>query len=178
MKFTHWLLFMVALLGLSACGPSRQDALRDWMAEQRKASVPSVKKIPPPRAFVHLPYEQADNKDPFAKQFFVALATSEMESANPDLSLAQKSRPRQALENIGLESMVFVGTLEKQGRMVALVRANGIVHQITPGQYLGKNFGKVTRLDASGIQLREIAQDSAGKWHERDAFLRAQGSNK
>ena len=119
-----------------------------------------------------------DRKDPFTKQYFVALANAEADKANPDLSLSQKSRPRQPLESIPLESMNFVGMLEKQGRFVGLLRANGIVHQVVPGQYIGKNFGKVLRVDESGIQLREIAQDAGGKWLERDTYLRIQGSNK
>jgi Tfp pilus assembly protein PilP len=36
----------------------------------------------------------------------------------------------------------------------------------------------VLRVDESGIQLREIAQDAGGKWLERDIYLRIQGSNK
>lgn len=168
----------LAVALLSACGSSRQDDLRQWMEEQRKASVPSVKKIPAPQPFKHLSYEQGDRKDPFTKQYFVALANAEAEKANPDLSLSQKSRARQPLESIPLESMNFVGMLEKQGRSVGLLRANGIVHQVVPGQYLGKNFGKVLRVDESGIQLREIAQDAGGKWLERDIYLRIQGSNK
>jgi type IV pilus assembly protein PilP len=170
----------LALMGLllSACGPSRQDTLRDWMEEQRQASIPSVKKIPAPQPFKHLAYEQGDRNDPFARQYFVALANAAAEKENPDLSLSQKSRPRQPLESIPLESMNFVGTLEKQGRSVGLVRANGVVHQVVPGQYIGKNFGKVLRVDESGIQLREIAQDAGGKWSERDTYLRIQGSSK
>ena len=168
---------LVAVL-LAACGPSRQDILREWMEEQRKASIPTVKKIPAPQPFRHLSYEQGDRKDPFTKQYFVALANAAAEKENPDLSLSQKSRARQPLESIPLESMNFVGMLEKQGRSVGLVRANGIVHQVVPGQYIGKNFGKVLRVDESGIQLREIAQDAGGKWLERDTYLRIQGSNK
>jgi len=170
------LILAVALL--SACGPSRQDHLLEWMEEQRKASVPRVKKIPAPQPFKHLSYEQGDRKDPFTKQYFVALANAEAEKANPDLSLSQKSRARQPLESIPLEAMSFVGILERPGRSVGLVRANGILHQVVPGQYIGKNFGKVLRVDESGIQLREIAQDAGGKWLERDTYLRIQGSNK
>jgi len=170
-------LLLVTLL-LSACGPSRQDTLRDWIAEQRKASVPSVKKIPAPQPFQHLPYEPGERKDPFAKQVLVAQLNVEAEKASPDLSLKHKSRARQTLESMPLEAMSFVGILEKQGRAMGLVRADGVLHQVAPGQYLGKNFGKVLRIDEKGIQLREIAQDANGKWSEREAYLRIQGSNK
>lgn len=161
---------------LLACGPSRQETLYAWMRAQGKADMPSIRQIPEPQAFKHLPYAQGGRKDPFTKQHLVALADAQTEKANPDLSLAQKSRPRQPLEKIALESMAFVGVLETQGRCVGLVRADGIVYQVAPGQYIGKNFGQVWRVDEAGIMLREIAQDAAGRWFERDTYLRIHGS--
>lgn len=176
MNKLHFFGMLMTGVLLSSCGPTRQDSLREWMEEQRKVSIPSVKKIPAPQPFQHLPYEEGDRKDPFTKQYFVALANAEAEKSNPDLSLAQKSRQRQPLENIALETMSFVGVLEKQGRSVGLVRANGVLHQVSPGQYLGKNLGKVVRVEEAGIALREIAQDAGGKWQERDSYLRIQGT--
>jgi type IV pilus assembly protein PilP len=162
---------------LMACEPSRQDGLRQWMQEQRKAGVPRARDLAAPQAFKHLPYAQGERKDPFTKHSSLALANAQAEPANSDLSPSQKSRARQPLEEFALESMHFVGMLEKQGRYVALVRANGILHQVVPGQYIGKNLGKVWRVDESGITLRESAQDADGKWLERNAYLRLQGAN-
>ena len=162
---------------LMACGPSRQDGLRQWMQEQRQAGVPRARSLAAPQVFKHLPYAQGERKDPFVKHSLLALANAQAEPANPGLSRSQKSRARQPLEEFDLESMHFVGMLEKQGRYVALVRANGILHQVLLGQYIGKNLGKVWRLDESGIALRESAQDADGKWLERSAYLRFQGSN-
>ena len=165
----------LALIGLlPACAPSRQDSLHAWMQAQRKVSVPRVETVAAPLVFKHLPYEHDQRKDPFAKQYFVALTNAPEENANSNLSRAHKSRVRQPLESIALESMDCVGMLEMQGHTVGLVRVNGTVHQVVPGQYIGKNFGKVWRVDESGIALREIAHDADGRWLERDAQLRMQ----
>lgn len=165
----------LALIGLlPACAPSRQDSLHAWMQAQRKVNVPRVETVAAPLVFKHLPYEHDQRKDPFAKQYFVALTNAPEENANSNLSRAHKSRVRQPLESIALESMDCVGMLEMQGQTVGLVRVNGVVHQVVPGQYLGKNFGKVWRVDESGIALREIAHDADGRWLERDAQLRMQ----
>ena len=94
------------------------------------------------------------------------------------MSLAHKSRKRDSLEEYPLEAITFVGTLEKQGRAVGLVRAQEKVFQVLVGQYIGKNFGKVLRIDQTSIQLRELAQDQEGKWLQRDATLRIQGGSK
>jgi len=162
---------------LTACGPSRQDDLRQWMQEQRQAGVPRARSLAAPQVFKHLPYAQGERKDPFTKHSLLAPANAQAAPANPHLSLSHKSRTRQPLEDIALESMHFVGMLEKHGRYVALVRANGILYQVLPGQYIGKNLGKVWRVDESGIALREIAQDADGNWLERNAYLRLQGGN-
>jgi type IV pilus assembly protein PilP len=162
---------------LMACGPSRQDGLRQWMQEQRQAGVPHGRSLAAPQVFKHLPYAQGERKDPFTKHSLLALANAQAEPINPHLSLSHKSRARQPLEDTALESMHFVGMLEKQGRYVALVRANGILHQVLLGQYIGKNLGKVWRLDESGIELREVAQDADGRWLERNAYLRLQRGN-
>lgn len=163
---------------LFACGPSRQDTLGQWMQEQRKAAVSITNKRPAPQAFTHLPYEQGQRKDPFDRQYLLALANAQADQANPDLGRPQTSLARQPLEDIPLESMNFVGMMQTQGRCVGLVRANGILHQVATGQSIGKNFGKVWHVDASGIELRERVQDAAGKWSERDAYLRLQEGSK
>ena len=163
---------------LLACGPSRQETLKDWMAEERKSITPMVKKIPEPKPFFHLAYEEVGSSDPFARQFFVAAAVSAQQKGNPDFSSPHKSRKRDPLEEYALETIVFVGTMEKQGRAVGLVRAQGKVFQVLTGQYIGKNLGKVLRIDESSIQLREVAQDQDGMWLQRDATLRIQGESK
>ena len=61
---------------------------------------------------------------------------------------------------------------------MGLVRAQEKVFQVLVGQYIGKNFGKVLRIDQTSIQLRELAQDQEGKWLQRDATLRIQGGSK
>jgi type IV pilus assembly protein PilP len=42
------------------------------------------------------------------------------------------------------------------------------------GNYLGQNYGKVTKVSETEVILREIVQDSAGEWIERQASLQLQ----
>jgi type IV pilus assembly protein PilP len=46
------------------------------------------------------------------------------------------------------------------------------------GDYLGQNFGKITRITETEIDLREIAQDASGEWIERTSTLQLQESGK
>ena len=61
--------------------------------------------------------------------------------------------------------------LIKVGQPVALVRVDNLIYQVRAGNYLGQNYGRVTKVSETGLSLREIVQDAAGEWIERTATL-------
>ena len=66
----------------------------------------------------------------------------------------------------------MVGTLQQGKTMFALVRTpERDVYQVRVGQLMGQNFGVVTAITDSEIQLKELVQDSAGDWTERNSTL-------
>jgi type IV pilus assembly protein PilP len=66
----------------------------------------------------------------------------------------------------------MVGTLEKDAQNWGLVTApDGAVHRIQPGNYVGKNYGKITLVAEDRIELVEIVPDGLGGWQERGARL-------
>jgi len=65
----------------------------------------------------------------------------------------------------------MVGSLNKQGKPTALLKVDKLLYQVQAGNYLGQNFGRVTRITETEVVLREIVQDSAGEWTERPAAL-------
>ncbi len=68
----------------------------------------------------------------------------------------------------------MVGSLIKAGQPVALVRVDNLLYQVHVGNYLGQNYGRITKVTETGITLREIVQDAAGEWIERTATLQLQ----
>jgi len=42
---------------------------------------------------------------------------------------------------------------------------------VKKGNYMGQNFGLITDVTDSEIKLKEIVQDSAGDWTERQSVL-------
>ena len=91
--------------------------------------------------------------------------------ANAALIEPELARRRQPLEAFPLDTMTMVGSLNRGGALVALVKVDKLLYQVTPGSYLGQNFGRVTRITETEVVLREIVQDSAGEWTERPAAL-------
>jgi type IV pilus assembly protein PilP len=56
--------------------------------------------------------------------------------------------------------------------MYGLVQTkDGLVHRVSPGNYIGQADGKITDITASKISLIEIVPDSVGGYMERAAAL-------
>ena len=174
----RWLVLATLSATLLGCGPSTQEQLRTWLAEQRAAVIPGIKKIPTPRPFERLEYDSQGKIDPFSKTNFMKEMVVASAVPRPAGLEVERGRAKQLLEGFPLESINFVGTLAKDGKRIALVRVNGMVHQVALGSYMGQNLGKVTRLDENGMKLREITLDANGQWTERIVELKLQEASK
>ena len=84
----------------------------------------------------------------------------------PDLN-----RRKEPLEAFPLEQLKMVGTLSMNNEMYAIVRADKTLYRVRKGNYMGQNFGLITDVTESEIKLKEIVQDSAGDWAERQSVL-------
>jgi type IV pilus assembly protein PilP len=84
----------------------------------------------------------------------------------PDLN-----RRKEPLEAFPLEQLTMVGTLTQNKETYALVRADKTLYRVKKGNYMGQNFGLITDVTDSEIKLKEIVQDSAGDWAERQSVL-------
>ena len=160
---------------LAACGQSSQDEMQQWMTAQRNAVAPQVQPIPEPRRFVSQAYTSATALSPFSSEKLLSALRSETASGpGSALIRAEIERRKEALESMPLDSMVMVGLMDRRGHRVALIRVDKLLHQVGIGQYLGQNFGRVTRIGEHELVLREIVQDPAGDWVERQATLQLQ----
>jgi len=83
------------------------------------------------------------------------------------------NRPKQPLEGFPLESLKFVGMIERGESTFGLLKTpDNSIQQIQSGQYVGQNFGKVTSIYENGIDILEVIQDdSTGDWVEQPASL-------
>ncbi|WP_298925461.1 pilus assembly protein PilP [uncultured Ramlibacter sp.] len=172
----------IAALGfvLAGCGSSEQDELQQWMAEERAQTKPRVQPIPEPKKFTPQPYTEQAVTDPFSNQKLTQALKrdSTQASSNAGLIAPELARRKEPLESFPLDAMAMVGSLARQGQPVALVRVDNLLYQVRPGNYLGQNYGKVTKVGETQVELREIVQDAAGEWIERMATLQLQERSK
>ena len=162
------------------CGPSGEDELRVWMAEQRANTKPSVQPLTEPKKFIPEPYAQEGTVEPFnqIKLTQALKRESNQVASNAALIAPETARRKEPLEAFPLDSMAMVGSLNKSGTPTALIKVDNLVYQVKVGSYLGQNYGKVIRITESSIQLREVAQDATGDWIERSASLDLQEGKK
>jgi type IV pilus assembly protein PilP len=167
-------------LVLAGCDAAGQQELEDWMKEQRAATKPNVPKIAEPKKFVPETYKVETAPDPFSnvKLTQALKKDSAQVTANAALIAPELSRRKEALESFPLDTMSMVGSMVKQGQPVALLQVDKLLYQVRAGNYLGQNYGRITKITESEITLREIVQDAAGEWIERVANLQLQERSK
>ena len=174
------LLTVTAALLVSGCGSSKEDDIREWMVTERNQTQPKVKPLPAPKQFVPEPYRNASAVEPFSNQKLTQALKrdSAQVASNGALVAPELARRREPLEAFPLDSMTLVGSIVKAGQPVALVKVDNLLYQVKPGNYLGQNYGKVTKISETEITLREIAQDAVGEWIERVVSLQLQEKSK
>ncbi len=166
-------------LALGGCSGSGQEQLQRWMAEQRNQAHPAVAPIAAPKKFTPQAYTEGNAYEPFNSQkLTLALRRDATNIVNSELVAPELSRRKEALEAFPLDAITMVGSMDRGGRLVALVQADKLLYQVRVGNHLGLNYGLVTRITETEVALREIVQDAAGEWIERVATLQLQEKSK
>jgi len=165
---------------LAGCGGADDNELQKWMAEQKAVTRPKVAPIPEPKVFRPESYTQAGSVEPFSREKLTQALRRESAqvSANAGLVAPELARRKQPLEAFPLDAITLVGSMVRAGQPVALVKVNNLLYQVRPGDYLGQNYGRITKIDEAEIALREIVQDAVGEWIERPAALQLQERTK
>ena len=171
-RIVNTVVIATLLAGLSACGDGGVQEIKDWMKDVRLHTKVSIPQLSPPKTYTPFVYAGAGRVDPYnPSKMTVAFAKLQTNSKGlrPDLE-----RRREPLENYPLDTLKMVGTLEKPGLSYALIEADRTVYQIKTGNHMGQNFGIVTHVSETAVDLKEIVQDASGEWVERKAKLELQ----
>ena len=161
---------------VAGCSDAPESSLQEWMSEQRSSLKPVSVPVAVPKKFNPQVYMQEGKVDPFTVQKLVVGLRSDAVNpvSNSSLITPELNRRKQPLEAYPLDVMAYVGNLQKGTKKSALVRVDKLIYQVEGGAYLGPNYGKIVAISDSEIVLREIVQDAAGEWIERQATLQLQ----
>jgi type IV pilus assembly protein PilP len=153
---------------LAACNGDKGDDLDKFMATAANDMGKGVEPLPEVLPYMPLQYN-ADGilTDPFRAR----KAAGKSGALQPNTN-----RPKEALEAYPLESLKYVGSMSKNKLTYALIKTpDNTIQQVKVGNYIGPNFGLVTKISESDIAIKEIIQDDlTGDWVERTASINLQ----
>jgi type IV pilus assembly protein PilP len=167
---------LASVLTLLAACDSKQDDLGRYIAEVKARPATPIPPIPSVRTYIPYIYNGLQGRDPFRR--------STSEGSDEEVSDSGGSGPspdfqrtREYLERFELDTLLMVGTFDKEQSQWVLIRdPDGTIHRVATGNYMGKNHGKVNMISLDEVELSEFIADGAGGWLVRDASLVLGGS--
>lgn len=170
------LIALFSVVTVAGCSTASDDELLQWMAQQKSQTLPKIAPISEPKQFQPESYAEVTEFDPFSiKKLAMALKNDASQSAaNGALLVPELARRKEPLEEFPLDTIKLVGSMVRGGKPVALVTVGKLLYQVRPGEYLGQNFGRITKMSETEVTLREIVQDATGEWIKRTASLQLQ----
>lgn len=163
------LILMIAAAGLSAgaCGGGADDldAYINEVKARPGGRIEPLPEITPYEGFAYVA-DAEGIRSPFVPDTPQA-SQNPNSTTRPDLN-----RSREFLEQFPLDSLRMVGTLDLAGTNYGLIQdSDGLIHRVTPGNYLGQNDGRIVGITESEIQVVEIISDGIGGYLEREAAV-------
>lgn len=163
--FFRWALIAVGAAAFAACGNDTSD-LQSYIDRIKAREGGRVEPLPEVRPAPTFTYEAGERRSPFMpdeQQTRVSDNPDAVDGPDPD-------RPREFLEQFSLDTLRMVGTLNIDGTRYGLVQtSDGLVNRVTVGNHMGQNYGRITNISESEIELVEIVPDGLGGFIERPA---------
>lgn len=161
------LLFSALTIGLVGCGGSPDQDLRDYVKQVKARKKGHIPPLPEPQKFEIFTYDDTSLRDPFTPSQTLEAAAHAESGPRPDAN-----REKEVLEGFALGSLKLMGTLEKNGRRWALIKApDGTLYRTTRGHHMGQNNGEILKISVSQLELKEIVPDGLGGYVERFSTL-------
>lgn len=161
-------IFIFLALSLSACSVDHNEDLKQFVKDSGSGLRGKVDPLPEIKPYEPFTYNAFDLQDPFKPRKLKAAKGAG--GLQPDLN-----RPKEALEAYPLENLKMVGMLQKNKIIFAIIKTpDNNLYRVKAGNYIGQNFGVISKVTESELSLKEIVQDSAGDWTERASTLQLQ----
>jgi type IV pilus assembly protein PilP len=155
-------------LGLAACGGNTDD-LDEYINEVKARPGGRIEPLPEITPYEVFRYvaDAEGVRSPFIPDTPQVTTSGSAGGVGPD-----PDRITEFLESFPLDTLRMVGTLYIGDTMYGLVQtADGLIHRVIPGNFLGQNDGRITVVTESEVELVEIISDGIGGYIERDAAV-------
>jgi type IV pilus assembly protein PilP len=162
-------LLLGAGLLLMACSGQPHSDLVTYVEKVKSRPGGKIEPLPEIKPYETFVYDDSNLRDPFVPFTEVVQQAEVIDTGiRPD-----SNRKREALEEFPLDSLKYVGTLEKKGRVWALIEApDKTVYRVQVGNHMGTNYGEIIEITETEIKLKEIIPNGAtGGWVDRIATI-------
>ena len=167
-RHTGMLLGLLVILSVAGCTASDNQDLAAFMDAERNKPATAIEPLPEYPPYIAVIYSSAGLRSPFNPP----ISARENEFTGTKTQAPNKTRPREYLERFNVAELRMVGTIEQHGVRWALIADSaGSVHRVKAGNYVGRNYGRISDIRNTGIQLTEVVVDGQGGWIERPRSL-------
>lgn len=162
--------FIALLLPLALVGCANKDMsdLHTYVGEVKSRPPSGIEPIPEVKQVIGYVYDAKGRRDPFTPpevESDAAVAVLD-NGIRPD-----PNRRKEELESYSLDTLRMVGTLEQDQATWGLIKTkDGTIHRVAPGNYMGLQDGKITRVSEDKIELIELVPTGAG-FLEKEAAI-------
>ena len=172
--------WLVVPLLIAGCGSGENEDIKKWMAEASKDMRGKVEKIDEPKKYEPFKYESDKLVDPFNATKVTAMADAGKQpgSKNAGGPRPDLSRPKEVLEAFSIENLRIVGAMQQKGVSYAIIKADSSLHRVKVGNYIGQNYGKITKITETEVMVQEMIEDGSGEYVYRDSTLVLQEDKK
>jgi type IV pilus assembly protein PilP len=121
---------------------------------------------PPPEfiSYVAFTYSAASLRGPFD---IPVDASTVLRQQNNEVK-PDETRPKEYLEGFAVGALNMVGTLARNGQVWALIKDDtNNISRVTLGNYMGHNYGRITAITDTRVEMVEIVPTGDGGWIER-----------
>ncbi len=168
MRTMQILCFGAAVAVLSGCSGSNSD-LDSYIKSVKARPAGRISPVPEFKPYQTFSYDESNLRDPFS------VFAKENEKDIPEATTGLRpdmDRNKEALEEYPLDTLHFVGHLEREGERWAIITSpDHLVYRVRVGNHLGTNYGEIVAISETQIDIMEIIQDGLGGWIEREAAL-------
>lgn len=162
-RISRCVLVSFFLASTSGCGSSDEATLKRYILQVKSRPAHPIEPIPELKPLPKFIYPEADSR---RSPFKARVVASKMDTFAPNVK-----RQKQHLESFPLDALKFVGILEQGATRWALIKEpSGLVSRVRAGDYMGQNYGQVTRINAKLVQLDEAVR-IGGKWEKKSIVM-------
>ena len=164
----------IPLLLCSSCAEQEMTDLDTFIAQKQAAPGGFIEPIPAFEPYEAFAYSSATLRSPFDRPIDIRplAARSARAALRPD-----PNRSKQMLERFTLDSLMMVGSLQRNGQDWTLIKdPEGGIHRVQVDDFLGRDHGRVVDMGATFIAVIEIVSDGTDDgWAKRPRTIELSG---